>query len=478
MAEGGVIRVSGDSEAREAVGEYKAGWHDPENSTIRFDFGLSEEVVRQISELKEEPEWMTDIRVKAFKHFSERPMPTWGNTSMLEEIDFENICYYLKSSDSTERDWEDVPDDIRNTFERLGIPEAEQKWLSGVTAQYESEAVYHSIREDLEKQGVIFLDMDSGLKEYPEIVKKWFCSVVPYSDNKFSALNTAVWSGGSFIYVPEGVHVEMPVQAYFRINAKNMGQFERTLIIADKGSSIHYVEGCTAPSYSTDSLHSAVVELVALPGFHIRYSTIQNWSSNVYNLVTKRGIAHEDAKIEWVDGNIGSKLTMKYPAVILKGEGSHAEVISVAYSGEGQHQDAGAKIHHLASNTTSKILSKSISKNGGRGSYRGMVTVSPKADNCKLNVVCDALILDEGSRSDTYPTMEVANPSARCEHEASVSKVSDDQLFYLMSRGHSEEESLAMIVNGFFEPFTRELPMEYAVELNQLMALEMEGSIG
>ena len=470
--------MSGDSEAREAVGEYKAGWHDPENSTIRFDFGLSEEVVRQISELKEEPEWMTDIRVKAFKHFSERPMPTWGNTSMLEEIDFENICYYLKSSDSTERDWEDVPDDIRNTFERLGIPEAEQKWLSGVTAQYESEAVYHSIREDLEKQGVIFLDMDSGLKEYPEIVKKWFCSVVPYSDNKFSALNTAVWSGGSFIYVPEGVHVEMPVQAYFRINAKNMGQFERTLIIADKGSSIHYVEGCTAPSYSTDSLHSAVVELVALPGSHIRYSTIQNWSSNVYNLVTKRGIAHEDAKIEWVDGNIGSKLTMKYPAVILKGEGSHAEVISVAYSGEGQHQDAGAKIHHLASNTTSKILSKSISKNGGRGSYRGMVTVSPKADNCKLNVVCDALILDEGSRSDTYPTMEVANPSAKCEHEASVSKVSDDQLFYLMSRGHSEEESLAMIVNGFFEPFTRELPMEYAVELNQLMALEMEGSIG
>ena len=478
MADGGVINVSGDSEAREAVGEYKAGWHDPENSTIRFDFGLSEEVVRQISELKEEPEWMTDIRVKAFKHFSERPMPTWGNTSMLEEIDFENICYYLKSSDSTERDWEDVPDDIRNTFERLGIPEAEQKWLSGVTAQYESEAVYHSIREDLEEQGVIFLDMDSGLKEYPEIVKKWFCSVIPYSDNKFSALNTAVWSGGSFIYVPEGVHVEMPVQAYFRINAKNMGQFERTLIIADKGSSIHYVEGCTAPSYSTDSLHSAVVELVALPGSHIRYSTIQNWSSNVYNLVTKRGIAHEDAKIEWVDGNIGSKLTMKYPAVILKGEGSHAEVISVAYSGEGQHQDAGAKIHHLASNTTSKILSKSISKNGGRGSYRGMVTVSPKADNCKLNVVCDALILDEGSRSDTYPTMEVANPSARCEHEASVSKVSDDQLFYLMSRGHSEEESLAMIVNGFFEPFTRELPMEYAVELNQLMALEMEGSIG
>ena len=467
-----------NSDARGAVGEYKAGWHDPENSTIRFDFGLSEEVVREISSLKNEPQWMTEVRVKAFKHFVKRPMPTWGNMSMLEEIDFDNICYFLRSSDSTKNDWDDVPDDIRNTFERLGIPEAEQKWLSGVSAQYESETVYHSIREDLERQGVIFLDMDSGLREYPEIVKKWFCSVVPYSDNKFSALNTAVWSGGSFIYVPEGVHVEMPVQAYFRINAKNMGQFERTLIIADKGSSIHYVEGCTAPTYSTDSLHSAVVELIALPGSHIRYSTIQNWSSNVFNLVTKRGIAHEKAKIEWVDGNIGSKLTMKYPAVILKGEGSHAEVISVAYSGEGQHQDAGAKIHHLASNTTSKILSKSISKNGGRGSYRGMVTVSPKADNCKLNVVCDALILDEGSRSDTYPTMEVANPTARCEHEASVSKVSDEQLFYLMSRGHSEEESLAMIVNGFFEPFTKELPMEYAVELNQLMALEMEGSIG
>ena len=467
-----------NQEAREVVGDYKAGWKDTENSTIRFDFGLSEEVVREISKLKEEPEWMTELRVKAYNHFVKRPMPKWGNTSTLDEIDFDSICYYLRSSEATEKDWDDVPEEIRNTFDRLGIPEAEQKWLSGVTAQYESEAVYHSIREDLEEQGVIFIDMDSGLKEYPDLVKKWFCSVVPLTDNKFSALNTAVWSGGSFIYVPKGVHVEMPVQAYFRINAKNMGQFERTLIIADEGSSIHYVEGCTAPSYSTDSLHSAVVELIALPGAHIRYSTVQNWSSNVYNLVTKRGIAHENSKIEWVDGNIGSKLTMKYPAVILKGEGAHAEVISVAYSGDGQHQDAGAKIHHLASNTTSKILSKSISKNGGRGTYRGQVTVSPKAENCKLNVVCDALILDEESRSDTYPTMEVANPTARCEHEASVSKVSDNQLFYLMSRGHSEEEALAMIVNGFFEPFTRELPMEYAVELNQLMALEMEGSIG
>ena len=402
-----------NQEAREAVGDYKAGWKDTENSTIRFDFGLSEEVVREISKLKEEPEWMTELRVKAYNHFVNRPMPKWGNTSALGEIDFDSICYYLRSSEATEKDWDDVPEEIRNTFDRLGIPEAEQKWLSGVTAQYESEAVYHSIREDLEKQGVIFLDMDSGLKEYPDLVKKWFCSVVPLTDNKFSALNTAVWAGGSFTYVPKGVHVEMPVQAYFRINAKNMGQFERTLIIADEGSSIHYVEGCTAPSYSTDSLHSAVVELIALPDAHIRYSTVQNWSSNVYNLVTKRGIAHENAKIEWVDGNIGSKLTMKYPAVILKGEGAHAEVISVAYSGDGQHQDAGAKIHHLASNTTSKILSKSISKNGGRGTYRGQVTVSPKAENCKLNVVCDALILDEESRSDTYPTMEVANPTAR-----------------------------------------------------------------
>ena len=423
--------MSANQVAREAVGDYKAGWHDPENSTVRFDFGLSEQVVRDISAIKGEPQWMTDIRVNAFHHFIERPMPTWGSTELLNSIEFDEICYFLRSGEGTEDDWDDVPADIRNTFDKLGIPEAEQKWLSGVTAQYESEAVYHSIREDLEKQGVIFLDMDSGLREHEDIVKKYFCSIIPYQDNKFSALNTAVWSGGSFIYVPKGVHVEMPVQAYFRINAKNMGQFERTLIIADEGSSIHYVEGCTAPTYSTDSLHSAVVELVALPGSYIRYTTIQNWSNNVYNLVTKRGIAHENSTIEWVDGNIGSKLTMKYPAVILKGEGSHAEVISVAYAGEGMHQDAGAKVHHLASNTTSKILSKSISKNGGRGSYRGMVSVSKKAENCKVNVVCDALILDEQSQSDTYPTMEIKNPSCRCEHEASVSKVSDDQLFYL-----------------------------------------------
>ncbi len=467
-----------DSEARDVVGEYEAGWHDPETSTIRFDAGLSEQVVRDISELKNEPEWMTDIRVKAFNHFMKQPMPSWGNLEILNNIDFEAITYFLRSGNKTENDWDDVPEDIKRTFDRLGIPDAEQKWLGGVTAQYESEAVYHSIREDLEEQGVIFLDMDSGLREHEDLVKEYFCKVVPYQDNKFSALNTAVWSGGSFIYVPKGVKVEMPVQAYFRINAKNMGQFERTLIIADEGSSIHYVEGCTAPTYSTESLHSAVVELIAHESAHIRYSTVQNWSNNVYNLVTKRAIAHKNATVEWVDGNIGSKLTMKYPAVILKGEGSHAEVISVAYAGQGQHQDAGAKVHHLASNTTSKILSKSISKDGGRGSYRGMVTVAKKAENCKVNVVCDALILDENSQSDTYPTMEISNPTCRSEHEASVSKVSDEQLFYLMSRGHSEDEAMALIVNGFFEPFTRELPMEYAVELNKLMALEMEGSIG
>lgn len=462
----------------DVIGDYKYGFHDSENATIRFDKGLSEQVVRDISALKNEPEWMTEIRLKAYKHFIERPMPDWGNTGMLKSIDFEAVTYFLRSSEGTERDWDDVPEEIKRTFDRLGIPEAEQKWLGGVTAQYESEAVYHSIREDLTSQGVLFFDMDSGLKEHPEIVKKYFGTVVPYSDNKFSALNTAVWSGGSFIYVPKGVHVTMPVQAYFRINAKNMGQFERTLIIADEGSSIHYVEGCTAPNYSTESLHSAVVELIALPGAKIRYSTVQNWSANVYNLVTKRGIAHEDAVIEWVDGNIGSKLTMKYPAVILKGEGAHAEVISVAYAGKGQHQDAGAKVHHLASNTTSNILSKSISKYGGRSSYRGLLKVSPKAKNCRSKVVCDALLLDEDSQSDTYPTMEIGNASSDLEHEASVSKVSDDQLFYLMSRGHAEDEAMAMIVNGFFEPFTRELPMEYAVELNRLLELEMEGSIG
>jgi len=446
-------------------------------ATLKVENGLSEDVVKTLSAHKNEPQWMLDIRLKAFNHFINRPMPNWGNTELLNAIDFEDICYFNVVSEN-EENWDDVPDKIKDTFDKLGIPEAEQKWLGGVTAQYDSESVYHSIREDLEKLGVIFMDMDSGLREHPEIVKKYFGKIIPYSDNKFSALNTAFWSGGSFIYIPKGVKVDIPVQAYFFINSENMGQFERTLIIADEGSSVHYIEGCSAPSYTTQSLHSAVVELVAHKDAHIRYTTIQNWSDNVYNLVTKRAIAYDNACVEWVDGNIGSALTMKYPSVILKGDGAHAEIISVAYAKDKQHQDTGAKIIHLASNTTSNILSKSVSKDGGRTSYRGLVKVSKKALNCKANVVCDALLFDEESRSDTYPTMEVSNSSCVTEHEASVSKVSDEQLFYLMSRGHTEGESKSLIINGFFEPFSKELPMEYAVELNKLLELEMTGSIG
>ncbi len=444
---------------------------------LRVENGLSEDVVRTLSAHKNEPQWMTDIRIKAFHHFINRPTPTWGNTEVLNAIDFDEICYFNVVGQN-EENWDDVPDKIKNTFDKLGIPEAEQKWLGGLTAQYDSESVYHSIREDLEAQGVIFMDMDSGVREHPEIVKEYFGKIIPYTDNKFSALNTAFWSGGSFIYVPKGVKVDIPVQAYFFIASENMGQFERTLIIADEGSSIHYIEGCTAPAYTTKSLHSAVVELVAHKDAHIRYTTIQNWSDNVYNLVTKRAIAHENACVEWVDGNIGSSLTMKYPSVILKGEGAHAEVISVAYANDNQHQDTGAKVHHLASNTTSNILSKSISKGNGRTSYRGLVRVSNKAKGCKSNVVCDALLMDAESRTDTYPTMEVANSDCRTEHEASVSKVSSEQLFYLMSRGFTESKAQGLIVNGFFEPFTKELPMEYAVELTKLLEMEMEGSIG
>ena len=429
---------------------------------MQLDKGLSEDVVRSISEFKNEPQWMTDIRIKAYNHFISRPIPTWGNTDKLNSLDFDDICYFYVEG-NTANDWDEVPEKIKNTFDKLGIPEAEQKWLGGVTAQYESESIYHSIREDLEEQGVIFMDMDTGLREHPELVKKYFGKIIPYSDNKFSALNTAVWSGGSFIYVPKNTNVTMPVQAYFFINRENMGQFERTLIIVDEGSSLHYIEGCTAPAYSTNSLHSAVVELIAHKDAHIRYTTIQNWADNVYNLVTKRAVAHENATVEWVDGNIGSALTMKYPAVILKGENSHAEIISVAYAHKNQHQDTGAKVHHLASNTSSNILSKSISKDGGRTSYRGLVNISKKAENCKSNVVCDALLFDESSQADTYPTMEVSNSTAITEHEAAVSKVSDEQLFYLMSRGHTESEAKALIVNGFFEPFSKELPMEYAV---------------
>ena len=446
-------------------------------TSIKVEKGLSEDVVKTLSAHKNEPQWMLDIRLKAFNHFINRPMPNWGNTELLNAIDFEEICYFNVVG-KTEENWDDVPDEVKDTFDKLGIPEAEKKWLGGLTAQYDSESVYHSIREDLEELGVIFMDMDSGLREHPEIVKKYFGKIVPYGDNKFSALNTAFWSGGSFIYVPKGVKVDIPVQAYFFINSENMGQFERTLIIADEGSSVHYIEGCSAPAYTTQSLHSAVVELVAHKDAHIRYTTIQNWSDNVYNLVTKRAIAHENACVEWVDGNIGSALTMKYPSVILKGEGAHAEIISVAYAKDKQHQDTGAKIIHLAPNTTSNILSKSVSKDGGRTSYRGLVKVSPKATGCKSNVVCDALLLDEDSQSDTYPTMEVGNSSSITEHEASVSKVSDEQLFYLMSRGHTEGDAKSLIINAFFEPFSKELPMEYAVELNKLLELEMKGSIG
>ena len=465
-------------EARDIVGDYRFGFHDEDKSTIRFDNGLSEQIVRDISTLKNEPEWMTDIRVKAYHHFIERDMPNWGNPEILNNIDFEAITYFLRSTYSTEDDWKDVPEDIQNTFDKVGLREAENTWLGGITAQYDSEAVYHSIREDLESQGVIFLDMDTGLREHPELVKKYFGKVVPHSDNKFAALNTAVWSGGSFLYIPKGVHVEMPVQAYFRINAENMGQFERTLILADEGSSVHYIEGCTAPSYSSTALHSAVVELIAMDGAKIRYSTIQNWSDNVLNLVTKRAHAMKNATVEWIDSNIGSGLTMKYPAILLKGEGSHAEVVSVAYAGQNQHQDTGAKVHHLAANTTSNIVSKSISKDGGRSTYRGLLQVTPKANNCRSKVVCDALMLDQDSRSDTYPTMEIGNSTADLEHEASVSKVSGDQLFYLMSRGFNEQEAMGLIVNGFFEPFTRELPSDYAVEMNKLLNIKMEGSIG
>ena len=456
----------------------KYGFHDPEDYFLKAPRGINHEVVEMISQLKKEPDWMREIRHKALDVFLAKPMPRWGNQEMLGEIDFANIYYYIKPKGEQAQDWNDVPEDIKRTFDRLGVPEAERKFLAGVTAQYESEVVYHSIREDLEKQGVVFMDMDSGLRKHPDIVRRWFGKIIPAGDNKFSALNTAAWSGGSFIYVPKNTKVEMPLQAYFRINAENMGQFERTLIIADEGSSLHYIEGCTAPTYSSDSLHSAVVELVALKGAHIRYTTIQNWSTNVYNLVTKRAHAHEDAVIEWVDGNLGSKLTMKYPCVVLKGERAHGEVLSIAFAGRGQHQDAGAKMIHVAPNTTSRIVSKSISKDDGRSSYRGLVKVVGRATGCKTNVECDALLIGDNAVSDTYPTMEIAEQDVCVEHEARVSKVAEEQLFYLQSRGLDEDRARLMIVNGFIEPFVKELPMEYAVELNRLIELEMEGSVG
>ncbi len=454
----------------------KYGFSDKEEYVFKAEKGLDEEKIRYMSQSKGEPQWMLDIRLKAFQHFLDRPMPTWG--ADLSDIDFDDIYYYIKPSEREGDNWDDIPSYIKDTFNKLGIPDAEQKFLSGVAAQYESEVVYHNIKKDLEEKGVIFLSMDEGLRQYPEMVKEHFCTIIPFNDNKFAALNTAAWSGGSFIYVPPGVSVEMPLQAYFRINAKNAGQFERTLIIIDEGAYVHYVEGCTAPIYSSDSLHSAVVEILVKKGGRCRYTTVQNWSTNVYNLVTKRAVAEEKATMEWVDGNLGSKITMKYPAVYMTGEGAHGEILSIAFAGKGQHLDAGGKVVHAAPNTTSRIVSKSISKDGGRSSYRGLLQVNKGAYNVKSNVVCDALLLDEDSRSDTYPYIEIEEEDVNIGHEASVSKVGEEQLFYLMSRGINEETATSMIVNGFIEPLVKELPMEYAIELNRLIQLQMEGSIG
>ena len=462
--------------AKDLTKDYKYGFNDGDEFVFRAKKGLSREVVADISRRKAEPEWMLEFRLKALEHFQQRPMPTWGPD--LSGLDFDDIYYYVRPTEEQGRSWDEVPEGIKRTFDRLGIPEAEQKFLGGVSAQYESEVVYHSIRQDLEKKGVLFSDCDTGLREHPEIFRKYFGTVIPPNDNKFAALNSAVWSGGSFVYVPKGVRVEIPLQAYFRINTESMGQFERTLIIADEGSFVHYIEGCTAPTYSKDSLHSAVVEIIAMRDAHVRYTTIQNWSNNVYNLVTKRAIAREHAVVEWIDGNLGSKITAKYPSIYLMGEGAHGEILSVAFAGDGQHQDAGGKCIHVAPNTTSTIVSKSVSKGTGRTSYRGHLKVYPKAKGVKSSVRCDALLLDEQSRSDTYPYMDIEAEDVQIGHEATVSKVGDEQLFYLQSRGITEQEATAMIVNGFIEPFVKELPMEYALELNRLIALQMEGSVG
>ena len=456
---------------------YGYGWSDSDEAGAAATRGLSEAVVRDISAKKNEPEWMLESRLKALRIFDRQPMPTWGPD--LSGIDFDNIKYFVRSTEKQATSWEDLPEDIKNTYDKLGIPEAEkQRLVAGVAAQYESEVVYHQIREDLESQGVIFMDTDTGLREHPEIFEEYFGTVIPSGDNKFSALNTAVWSGGSFVYVPKGVHVEIPLQAYFRINTENMGQFERTLIIADEGSYVHYVEGCTAPVYKSDSLHSAVVEIIVKKNARVRYTTIQNWSNNVYNLVTKRAIAEEGATMEWVDGNIGSKVTMKYPAVYLVGEHAKGEVLSVAFAGEGQHQDTGSKMVHFAPNTSSNIVSKSVARGGGRASYRGLIQINKGAHGSKSTVKCDALLVDQISRSDTYPYVDIREDDVTMGHEATVSKVSEDQLFYLMSRGMEEDEAMAMIVRGFVEPIARELPMEYALELNRLIELQMEGAVG
>ena len=437
---------------------------------------LTRETVIEISKLKDEPQWMLDFRLRFYDIFMKKPMPNWGGD--LGKIDFNNIYYYARASEKTEKNWDDVPADVKATFDKLGIPEAEKKFLAGVGAQYESEVVYHHLREDLAKQGVLFLDTDTALKEQPEIFKKYFGKVIPPEDNKFAALNSAVWSGGSFIYVPKGIKVDLPLQAYFRINKENIGQFERTLIIADEGAEVHYIEGCTAPVYSSESLHSAVVELIAFKDAKLRYTTIQNWSNDVYNLVTKRAYAYEGARVDWVDGNIGSKLTMKYPGIYLLGQRAHGETLSVAFAGKNQHQDTGAKMVHLAPNTTSRITSKSVSKSNGRTTYRGLLHVAKGATNVKASVRCDALLLDDESKTDTYPYMEINQEDATVTHEATVGKIGDEQIFYLMTRGFTEEEALTLIVNGFIEPFTKELPMEYAVELNRLVKMEMDGSVG
>ncbi len=458
------------------LGKYKLGWSDEEDYVFKPKKGLNADIVNEMSWMKGEPDWMLKKRMKALRHFEKRPMPNWGGD--MSEIYFDDIFYYIKPTSGQVDNWDDLPDAIKDTYEKLGIPEAERKYLAGVTAQYESEVVFHRNREDLEAQGVIFCDMDTALREHPELVKEYFGKLIPANDNKFSSLNTAVWSGGSFIYVPPGVEVDMPLQAYFRINAENMGQFERTLIIADKGSRVHYIEGCSAPVYTSDSLHSAVVEIIVKEQAHVTYTTIQNWSNNVFNLVTKRAMVEAEGHMEWIDGNIGSRLTQKYPAVWLVGPKATGEVLSVAYAGAGQHQDTGAKMVHAAPETTSKIVSKSISKDGGRSSYRGLVRVEDHAYGCKSHVQCDALILDDHSISDTYPYMEIGSRDAQIGHEATVSKVADEQLFYLMSRGLSEEQAIGMVVNGFIEPVTRTLPMEYAVEWSRLIELQMEGSVG
>lgn len=458
------------------IGDYKYGFRDKDVSVFRTERGLTPKIVEEISKMKDEPQWMLDFRLKALEHFYKRPMPQWGGD--ISGLNFDEITYYVKPSEKQGRTWDEVPEEIKRTFDKLGIPEAEQKYLAGVSAQYESEVVYHNMKEDLEKMGIVFKDTDSALQENEELFREYFGTVVPYTDNKFAALNSAVWSGGSFIYVPKGVKVETPLQAYFRINSENMGQFERTLIIVDEGASVHYVEGCTAPVYTTNSLHSAVVEIIIKKDAYCRYTTIQNWANNVYNLVTKRAVCEERATMEWIDGNIGSKLTMKYPAVLLKGEGARGMTLSIAFAGEGQVQDAGAKMYHLAPNTSSSIVSKSMSRHGGNVTYRGIVHFGRKADNAKATIECDTLILDNESTSDTIPYNEILNDNISLEHEAKVSKVSEEQLFYLMSRGISEQEATEMIVMGFIEPFTKELPMEYAVEMNRLIKFEMEGSIG